>query len=181
MRSDAEYEAMFTRLMRTLVTPPAAPARSPAPPTRIATTLKAKFRAQRILGTALDDVSKHLVVPNFPINEDEGLFADFVIKNGAYHVTETADLRAATATNLDRVRSASFIAIKLLKAKETFGPRTKRFVVYASRKGVATQAVNLIGDFSDAIFHLESRQDMASYMDRIMQAASPTRSLSDRN
>jgi hypothetical protein len=145
--------------------------------TRIVTTLKTKFRANRILGAGVNDIAKHLVVPNYPIDEDEGLFADFVVKNGAYHITETADLRSASASNIERVRIASFAAIKLHRAKETFGRSTKRYVVYASRRGAPAQAENLIGQFADAIFHLDSKKEMASYMEHIMDAASATRAL----
>ena len=33
------------------------------------------------------------MVEDYPIDTDDGLYADFVLKNSAYHVTETADLR----------------------------------------------------------------------------------------
>lgn len=175
--SPHSYETAVKRLMKTLVQPIPAELRAVAPGTRLVTTLKSKFRANRILGSGVNDIAKHLVVPNYPIDEDEGLFADFVVKNGAYHITETADLRATSASNIDRVRIASFAAIKLHRAKETFGKSTKRYVVYASRRGAPAQAENLIGQFADAIFHLDNRKEMASYMEQIMDAASSTRAI----
>lgn len=175
--SRESYDIAVKRLMKTLVVPIPIETRAVAPNTRIVTTLKAKFRANKILGTDVNDIAKHLVVPNYPIDEDEGLFADFVVKNGAYHVTETADLRSTTASNIERVRIASFAAIKLHRAKETFGRSTKRFVVYASRRGAPAQAENLIGQYADAIFHLDSKKEMASYMEHMMDTASSTRSL----
>lgn len=175
--SPHSYETAVKRLMKTLVQPIPAEFRAVSPGTRLVTTLKTKFRANRILGSHVNDIAKHLVVPNYPIDEDEGLFADFVVKNGAYHITETADLRAASASNIDRVRIASFAAIKLHRAKETFGKSTKRYVVYASRRGAPAQAENLIGQFADAIFHLDNRREMASYMEQIMDAASSTRAI----
>jgi hypothetical protein len=173
----ADYGHAVSRLMKSLVVPISAQEVLAPNPTRIAATLRAKFRANRILGSSPDDIRRHLVVPDYPVDENEGLYADFVVKNGAYHVTATADLRAPSTRKIDRVRAASLIAITLHKSKEKFGPKTKRFVVYASRKNAPAQAVNLIGDYSDAIFHLESKTDMASYMERIMQAASPTKAM----
>lgn len=175
--SPSSYETAVKRLMKTLVQPVSAEIRAVAPGTRLVTTLKAKFRANKILGSDVNDIARHLVVPNYPIDEDEGLFADFVVKNGAYHITETADLRAMSASNIERVRIASLAAIKLHRAKETFGRSTKRYVVYASRRGAPAQAENLIGQYADAIFHLDSRKEMASYMEQIMDAASSTRAL----
>jgi hypothetical protein len=142
--------------------------------------LKAKFRSNKILGTDVNDIAKHLVVPNYPIDSSEGLFADFVLKNNVYHVTETADLRAQSSSNIDRVRVASLAAIKLHKAIDAFGPKTKRYVVYASIRGGPTQPINLLGDYADQIFHLDSRTDIASYMELIMEAASPNHCIRSR-
>ena len=175
--SHHSYEAAVKRLMKALVVPIPVEIRAIAPGTRIVTTLKERFRANRILGAGVNDIAKHLVVPNYPIDEDDGLFADFLVKNGAYHITETADLRSTSASNIERVRIASFAAIKLHRAKETFGRSTKRYVVYASRKGAPAQAENLIGQYADAIFHLDNKKEMASYMEQIMDAASSTRAL----
>jgi hypothetical protein len=79
------------------------------------------------------------------------------------------------------LRAASFAAIKLDKAKQSFGKTTKRYVVYAARKDAPAQPVNLLGDYSDCIFHIESHQDMASYMEWIMAAASHTGSVTARD
>jgi hypothetical protein len=174
----AQYERSIARLMKNLVVPVPA-IKAALSSGRITTTLKAKFRNQRILGADYKDIAKHLVVPNYPIDADEGLFADFVVKNGAYHVTETADLRAASASNIDRVKIASLTAIKLDKAKQGFGRKTKRYVVFAAKSASAVQQqINLMGDYSDAVYNLGSKAEMAEYMERIMGAASQTQALS---
>lgn len=176
-----QYDQTIARLMKNLVVPVPA-ARVPISAGRITTTLKNKFRTQRILGLEHKDIARHLVVPNYPIDEDEGLFADFVVKNGAYHVTETADLRATSASNMDRVKIASLTAIKLDKAKQGFGRKTRRYVVYAARSPSAVQQqINLMGDYSNAVYNLSSRAEMAEYMEIIMGAASQTKSLNATN
>jgi hypothetical protein len=175
--TDAIYQQRVAYLMRALVTPVAADTAARTPATKLKTALKAKFRKNHILGAGTLDIAKHLVVPDYPIDEDEGLFADFVLKNGAYRVTETADLRAASVSNLGRVRVASLAAIKLHKAKETFGKSTQTFVVYASRKDPSSHSLNLLGDYSDRVFNLESYKDMATYMELMMEAASHTKHL----
>jgi hypothetical protein len=172
-----DYERVVDRLMKKLVTPVPATRISIPASTRITTNLKSKFRAHKILGIAETDIAKHLVVPNYPIDAEEGLYADFVVKNGAYHVTETADMRAGSASNIDRTKIASLTAIKLHKAKENFGKRTKRFVVYAAKSsGGVQQQINLMGDYSEYIFNLHSKSEMAEYMEHIMAAASATHS-----
>jgi hypothetical protein len=178
LQSNSDYDRLVDQLMKGLVTP-VPPAREVlANNTRLTTSLKAKFRTQNILGQDIKDIAKHLVVPNYPIDEDEGLYADFVLKNGAYHVTETADLRADSASRQDRFKVASVTAIKLDKAKQSFGKKTKRFVVFASKSAAGIQQqINLMGDYSDYIYNLESKSDMAAYMNHMMAAATANRSL----
>jgi hypothetical protein len=174
------YDAMVDGLMKSLVSPVVAAGRRIPSNQRIVTTLKAKFTTQKILGADETDIAKHLVVPNYPIDSTEGLFADFALKNTVYHVTETADLRAQSSSNIERVRVASLAAIKLDKATQSFGSKTKCYVVYASNKGTSEQPINLLDDYADEIFHLDSRSEMAKYMELIMDAASHTHSLKSR-
>lgn len=177
VRSESEYERTVSRLMRTLVNPVTAP-RQPYG-TRIKTELRSKFRRSNLLGDKSSAIAEHLIVEDYPIDESEGLFADFAMKNGAYHVTETADFRAPSISQPGLLGRASLAAIKLDKAKQSFGPSTKRYVVYAARRGVPSQPVNLLGDYSDYIFHIGSRQEMANYMELIMAAASRTQSITE--
>lgn len=170
--TDQEYEDRIAKLMRNLVVPVAGK-RGLQSNVHIKTALKSKFHASRILGTDTVDIARHRVVPDYPIDPDEGLFADFVLKNKVYHVTETADFRAATISNIGRYRAASFAAIKLDKAKSHFGRHTRRFVVYASRDDLAAQPIQLLRDYSDRAFNLASKQEMAEYMEHMVEAAGP--------
>jgi hypothetical protein len=172
--SEGSYERAVSRLMRTLVNPVTVP-RQPYG-TRLKTALRTKFKKSKLLGDTSSAIAEHLVVEDYPIDETEGLYADFALKNSAYHITETADFRAASTPQVGLLRAASLAAIKLDKAKQSFGNSTKRYVVYAARRGAPSQPVNLLGDYSDHIFHMDSRQDMASYFEIIATAASRTRS-----
>lgn len=169
-----EYEQVVSQLMRTLVNPITVP-REPYG-TRIKTDLSKRFRKSNLLGDKPSAIAEHLIVQDYPIDEADGLYADFALKNSAYHVTETADFRAPSTPPVGLMRAASFAAVKLDKARQAFGKGTKRYVVYATRKGVPSNPINLLSDYSDHMFHLESRQDMASYMELVMAAASKTHS-----
>jgi hypothetical protein len=176
--SPKEYEAMIERLMTAHVEPRNKPVRPLHVASRITSDLKEKFRAQNILGKTTDDIKRHLVVPNYPLSTASGLILDFVLKNGVYRVTETADLRAESSSSSDRRRIAADAAIKLDAAKKKFRKGVQRYVVYGARSGEdSSQQVNLLGDYSDGVFNIQSRQDMANYMDIIMKAASDTHSL----
>lgn len=174
-----EYEIMIERLMDALVVPKNKPLKASPGISRITSTLKEKFRGQHILGKTKEDIKKHLVVPNYPLSLASGLYLDFVLKNGVYRVTETADLRAESSSHADRRRIAADAAIKLDTARKKMKRGVQRYVVYGAKRGSDTgQLVNLLGDYSDGVYNIQSRQDMAAYMEIIMDAASNTRSLS---
>lgn len=174
IHANSDYEQAISRLMRTLVNP--ITASREAYGTRIKTELRSKFRKRNLLGESPSAIAEHLIVQDYPIDESEGLFADFALKNSCYHVTETADFRASSISRVGLMRAASFAAVKLDKARQSFGKATKRYVVYAARNDAPANPINLLGDYSDHLFHLESRQDMASYMELIMAVASKTHS-----
>ena len=122
--NDGEYEASIKRLMLKLVEPKSR-ARHIAGNTKITISLRDQFKQQNILGKDLKDITKHLVIPNYPLFPDEGLYADFVLKNGVYRITETADLRAESGSTTDRRRIAADAAIKLDKARKKFKRSSK--------------------------------------------------------
>ena len=171
-KNDGDYESSIKRLMVTLVEPKLR-ARHIVANTKITISLRDQFKKQNILGKDIKDITKHLIIPNYPLFPDEGLYADFVLKNGVYRITETADLRAESGSSADRRRIAADAAIKLDKARKKFKRSSKRYVVYGASLGSdASQQVNLLGDYSDGIYNIGSRTDMANYMGLIMEAAS---------
>lgn len=178
-KNDAEYEDSIKRLMIALVEPKSR-VRQTSANTKITISLRDKFKGQNILGKNEKDIAKHLVIPNYPLFPNEGLYADFVLKNGVYRITETADLRAESGTPTDRRRIAADAAIKLDKARKKFKKSSQRYVVYGASLGSdASQQVNLLGDYSDGIYNIDSKTDMANYMEIIMKAASQNRQLEE--
>lgn len=171
------YEDHVRRLMTNLVVPPIRENQIISSANRITTSLRQIFRSRDVLGKTNDDIGKHLIVPNFPLDPEENLYADFALKNGAYWITETADFRARSKSSMENSRVAAFAAIKLLKAKKKF-PKVKTFVVYASQSDASVAGqLNLLGDHTQELINLESKQDMGRYMNAIMGAAGATAQL----
>jgi len=173
IENNKSYEDTIEQLMKDLVAPISRahiPLQSSA---RLTTSLREKFRKQGILGKHPDDIDKHLVIASYVIDKAESLYSDFVLKNGHYHVTETADFRSRTAGITDKYRVASFAAIKLDKARIKWKDKTHQFVIYASHGDREVQAqLNLLGDYArDGVYNIASRSEMASYMDKMMSAA----------
>lgn len=171
------YEHHALRLLKNLIIPPAHVSEAPVAANRITTSLRQIFRSKDILGRSYDDIGRHLIVPNYPLDREENLYADFALKNGAYWITETADFRAKSKGTTDNSRIAALAAIKLLKAKKKF-PKVKTFVVYAAQSDASVSGqLNLLNDHSQELVNMESRNDMGRYMNAIMEAAGGTRQL----
>ena len=178
--NNVEYEATLMQLMNKLVEPKPSPSKTSTGNTKIASHLRQQFRSSKILGKVKSDIAKHLIVPNYPLAPDEGLYADFVLKNGVYRVTETADFRAESGTSSDRRRIAADAAIKLDTAKKLFRRKgVRRYAVVGVPRGNgATQAVNLLEKYVDEIFDVESKSEMARYMQKMLEAANESLALS---
>jgi len=167
------YEYYVGKLMKDLVSPVSHTHVPLAGSTRLITSLRDKFKKQGILGKEPDDIDRHLVIASYAIDEKEGLYSDFVLKNGHYHVTETADFRLKNAGATHKYRVASFAAIKLDKARMKWEDKTQQFVIYAAHGNREVLAqLNLLGEYArGGVYNIASRSEMASYMDKMMSAA----------
>lgn len=164
------YQDQVSNLLKTLVLPKQRDEPSVSI-NRISTSLREVFRQRDVLGKETEDIHRHLVVPNYPINADENLYSDFALKNGAYWFTETADFRAKSRGALDNMRVASFAAIKLLKAKKLHR-NVHTFVVYAtSRDADLSGQINLLSTCAGEIIDIDDRKAMARYTQQILEVA----------
>ena len=85
-----QYESKVTRLFNTLVKP-CTYKKTKKYTSRFATSLKNKFKSLDLLANDASELSQHKIVHNYPINDNAGISADFLLKNGVYHLTETID------------------------------------------------------------------------------------------
>jgi Protein of unknown function (DUF3037) len=170
------YEGQIDALMRTLVLPAPRDV-TPVSTNRITTTLRDIFRKKDILGKDDDDIHRHLIVPNFPIDADENLYADFALKNGAYWFTETTDFRARSNGLLDNTRVASLAAIKLLKVKKRYSrSKVNTTVVYAASPSIdVTSQLSLLRDYAQELVDIQDRKALAKYTQRLFEASGSNR------
>ncbi|MFD1711376.1 DUF3037 domain-containing protein [Ottowia flava] len=138
---------------------------------RLHTELRQVFRDARILGSNPTDISKHLVVPNYPIDPDVGLFAEFALKNGRLHITETVDFRVRVASS--KRQEAQAKTLLLVQALESVGSNNlKRYVVVTGASAQVQASMNLLERHADDFIVRESGQDWQRYVDAMHRAAS---------
>jgi hypothetical protein len=170
--NSVEYESKIDELMKTYVAPSFGKKKGHQTK-RIITELKEKFSKAGILGKNLSDIHNHRVVTNFPISESEGIYAELLLKNGAFHLTETLDLRIDNAKQ--KMGDSALKAITISKAQDEFKGNVKSFVVYAAKNSIeeraGVQQLKLVEGYADNVFNLLSNEDMAVYFEHMFTAA----------
>jgi hypothetical protein len=174
--SDETYEADISRLMAKLVLP-RTPTRAYFSEQRLSAQVRRILKREKILGEGQSDIQRHLVVPRFPISEEKELYVDFAVRNGRLHVTETIDFRVKTGISGVKKKEAGLVAITLNEAKATFGPETKRFVVYSGPSSEDDRSISshlaILGSYADQILNFDSAVDRDFYLREMQAAARP--------
>jgi len=172
-----DYERTVKKLMADLVVPQAK-TRSSQKIGRLQTELKNYFRSQRLLGKTIEDVSRRLIVPNYPVAPEDNLYADFALKNGTWMVTETLDYRVRTIAT--RFKDAALKAVTMDQARLRLGDDTKCFLVYAAdpdvRNSIQTH-INLLSEYAEKVLNFEETDERALYMEQVMSVAGPNVSI----
>jgi hypothetical protein len=165
-----EPGALLEELLRDLVTAPAKRRQRNSQVSRLHTELRQVFRQAHILGSKHGDINKHLVVPNFPIDPDVGLFAEFALRNGRLHITETVDFRLSS--NSAKRQEAQAKTLLLIQALESVGSQQlKRYVVVTGASAQVQASMNLLERHADDFVVRESAQDWRRYVDAMYAAA----------
>lgn len=135
--------------------------------------IKDFFKKQGILGQSDDDLLNHKVVTNFTISHDEGLSADFLLKNGRYHLTETIDFRSENIKK--QMGEAAISAITISKANEIYNNNLDSFIIYAAetvaQEQSARKQLNLLEKHADTLINSYSKTDMDFYYEKMLRAA----------
>ncbi|WP_213662394.1 DUF3037 domain-containing protein [Stutzerimonas stutzeri] len=166
-----EANLKISLLMNDLVIPPR-PVITRERGARIITNLRSIFRQHDLFSDSVDDIFNHRIVEKFPISEKSSLRADFALKNGVYHITETIDLGARDASV--KFKEAGLKSFVMAKAKLELGKETKCYAVYsasAADEKDKSEAIDLLSEGSDFIFNLRSQKDKVDYIQRMEDAA----------
>jgi hypothetical protein len=170
---DSQYESKVLGLLRRLVLPiepPRVLESRQKPQSRLRTRLRAQFKNQGLFSVNPEDISNHKVVGQYPINVEQGLYAEFALQNGAMHVTETIDFDVQSSSLRAKVMEAQAKTFVLDAAADHFGRDTRRYVVVSgSYRKHAQPSVRLLEDHG-VLFAVESEQDMGRYFDLIQAA-----------
>jgi hypothetical protein len=135
----SEYEERVVSILKAMVD--AEPARRTVREKRskLLTQVKTTFRKERVLAKRDETIDSHRIVPCFEL--DEGLVADLVLKNGAYHVIETVDASGFEDSLRKAITDIGVAALVLERARMKFGDaETKARLVYSASSALENVA-----------------------------------------
>ncbi|MGK9173357.1 DUF3037 domain-containing protein [Yokenella regensburgei] len=168
----ALYETKINELMARLVNPQRASHKRVS--RKIFFDIKDTFIRNGVFSKYNEDLYNHKVVANYPISSDEGLMADFLLKNGKYHLTETIDFRSENVKK--QMGEAAISALTISKACEVFSHNIDSFVIYAAettaQEKSAKQQLNLLEKHTDNLINAFSKDDMSHYFEKMLEASS---------
>ena len=170
--TEYEYESNVEFLNKTYITPERSNKKEPITQKRIITELKNQFSHYGIMGKGFDDLNDHKVVQGYPLSAQQGLYAELLLKNGVYHLTETLDLRTTNAKQ--KIGDSAFKAITMSTAKTIWSGKVNTLLVYAadmSQVRMHSQQLALVDNYADRMFNLLSNEEMSVYFEHMLTAA----------
>lgn len=174
--SATSYEISIDRLMAQLIEPePSFKRGKPVKKTRLMSSVKAAFRAEKILAKKDEGLDSHRIVLNEQLAD--GLNADLVLKNGSMHVTQTVD-----ASHIDRVRRAiqeiGLSSLIFEQARINFGgDRTVPRLVYsasAQMEASISAALHAAEHQGAKLINWDSRDDRTGFVVEMSSLAEPS-------
>lgn len=137
---------------------------------RLYTDLKRTFSANGWLGKRPEQIADHLIIPRYSIIPEEGLVADFALRNGSLHVLEALDLRGVEA-NIAAKRTEGQAKAMVLTSAQLADASAKTYAVVAgSNDSRAAGTMRLLERLADDIYAWESGDDMSKLFDRLSAA-----------
>lgn len=91
--------------------------------------LKEQFERMQVLGSTMEDLANHMVVPNVPVPDHPGLKSDFLFKNGVYRITQTIDYNVAPDSLHNKLSEACVKTTAADLAMRKYGSDTKKYAV----------------------------------------------------
>lgn len=158
-----QYEQRVNNLFNQLVKPFASKERA-IRNSRIHTYVKNIFSGMDILGKDTDDLSRHKIIHNYPLSDKTGFTADFLLKNGKFHITEAIDFNVNDSNA--KFKETTMKVMTFMEGRKFLGEDTGRYFVYsasATKEKEVLSHLNLAEEYSDKIFNLESKAEHAEY------------------
>lgn len=157
---DSTVEKLFSQLVE-----PVAPKRKRVNKPRLITSVKNYFKKISSISSNPDDIEKNMIVENYPINKHLGVDADFMAKNGVYHLSNVVDFNVSDKKTKHLETSSKVLSF--IEGKKAF-PSLKRHFVYSAtshREIEMEKEIRMAENYCENIFNLHSKSEKKKYED----------------
>lgn len=165
---EGAYEQRVAEIMSSLVGMP--PRERAERHSRINTEIAAHFRQVHLLAKGSETIRDGKVVRDFPIAPNEGLSADFALRNGKMHIASTLDLRKQTSS----LGEAALKSIVLDKSEKIYRGNLRSIGVYAVEPDMAQnfkEHIELLNDYSHVTYNWSDPNGQWGFKKSIYDAA----------
>lgn len=136
--------------------------------TKLHNQLRNWFRLSKVFSANISDLSKHKIVPSYPVDPQDDLYADFALKNGALHLVEAIDLRGLDKLTKGIRGEAGLSAILFDQAKSVLTDQSKTIaVISADDYAIAKPIVGLMSKYASDVYELGTTSDKQRFADFI--------------
>jgi len=169
------YEERVASIMQRYVEPEPALSRPRQKKSKLLSQIRALFKKHRVLAEKDETLDSHRIVSGVKL--DEGLVADLVLRNGAYHVVETVDASGNEHALLKTVSEIAVAALVLERARMRFGNEsTKARLVYSASsalEAVARPSLEAAAHQGAELVNWASEQDRMRFVHALSILAVP--------
>ena len=172
-----EYEERVQAILKAMIEPEPAPAHVRMKRSRLLTQVKNVFRQERVLAKKDETLDSHRIVQQFEL--DEGLVADFVLRNGSMHVVETVDASGDENSLRRAIGEIGIAALVLERARMKFGDdRTNARLVYeasAAIERIAQPSLEAAAHQGAVLTNWASADERSKFVHSMSSLATPVR------
>jgi hypothetical protein len=169
------YEARVQAVLKTMVHAEPALKKIREKRSKLLVQVKSVFRHERVLAKKDEDLSSHRIVPSFEL--DEGLVADLVLRNGAFHVVETVDASGEEDSLRKAIAEVGIAALVLERARMRFGAQhVKTRLVYnasATLEKIARPSFDAAANQGAELVNWASADERNKFVHSMAQLATP--------
>lgn len=159
-----QYNNIVENLFNTLIKSYSANEKIPRQ-SRLQTKLKNKLLGLDLLASDPEEINHHKVVANYVVGERTGITADFMLKNGKYHMTNVVDLNLNDAST--KFKETSMKVMSFVEGKKILKNNVAAYFVYTAsieKEKEMQHHIRLAESYSDCMFNFESGSDQADYL-----------------
>ncbi|WP_104027037.1 DUF3037 domain-containing protein [Vibrio jasicida] len=133
---------------------------------RLMSDIKRKLNRQSLLSNNIEDLHNHKIIPSYIINERSGITADFILKNGTYHMSSVVDFNVTDTSA--KFKETGLKVLSFHEGEKQISHDIKKYFVYSAdaKKEVEVSGhLGLVEGNCDEMFNMNSTFDSSRYYD----------------